>query len=303
MAMGQRDYQEDALATDFPLGTDVGFAVLADGMGGHAAGDMASKIVVTEMFCELKFQSGNAEKLKRNIGTILRDATENANECVRAHTDQNPNTKGMGATLIAPVLIGRRLYWISVGDSPLYLFRGGRLRQINEDHSLAPQIDLMVESGLMSREVAENHPDRNALTSVLMGAEIERIDCPEAPVELRDGDIVIAASDGLQFLTNEEIEAVVRKFSGKPSEAIAEALLLALEHVNDPGQDNVSFTVIRYVENASRRDVKAEGKAPEKAAANAQATGPSGSALARLRGTSPKALFQSGRRTTGEGTA
>ena len=70
---GHRDYQEDALATDFPLGADFGYAVLSDGMGGHAAGDVASKIVVTEVFSELKFQSSDAEGFEADIGNVLKD--------------------------------------------------------------------------------------------------------------------------------------------------------------------------------------------------------------------------------------
>ena len=129
---GAREYQEDALATDFPMGADLGYAVLSDGMGGHAAGDVASKIVVTEVFAELKFQSGDPEYFSENIGTILKHAAVVANDCVRAHTANNPDTAGMGATLVAPIFLGDRLFWISIGDSPFFLYRGGRLKQLNE---------------------------------------------------------------------------------------------------------------------------------------------------------------------------
>ncbi len=71
---GCREYQEDAIATDFPQGAEFGYAVLSDGMGGHAAGDVASKIVVTEVFSELKFQSADGERFQRNVRDILRSA-------------------------------------------------------------------------------------------------------------------------------------------------------------------------------------------------------------------------------------
>ncbi|CAN0600655.1 unnamed protein product, partial [Ectocarpus sp. 12 AP-2014] len=147
---GCRDYQEDAIATDFSLGAEFGYAVLSDGMGGHAAGDVASKIVVTEVFSELKFQSSNVSKLAQNMGHVLKSAAISANECMAAHASTNPQTAGMGATLVAPVFIRDSLYWISIGDSPLYLLRNGALRQLNEDHSLGPHIDYMVRSGMMS---------------------------------------------------------------------------------------------------------------------------------------------------------
>jgi len=245
ISQGRRDYQEDAIITDFPLGSEVGFAVLADGMGGHAAGDIASKIVVTEVFSELKLQSGGQDAFKENVSTILLEAALAANDCVKGHVSSNPGTSGMGATLLAPVFIGDQLSWVSIGDSPLFLFRNNALRQLNEDHSLAPQIDLMVASGMLGAEAGASHPDRNCLTSVLIGDEIPRIDCPNTPTQLLDGDLLILASDGLQFLSNDQIEAVLQHSSDKSSQAISEILLNSLTELGDPEQDNISFSVIK----------------------------------------------------------
>jgi protein phosphatase len=242
---GCRDYQEDAIAIDFPIGAGFGYAVLSDGMGGHAAGDVASKIVVTEVFSELKFQSSDIERLVENVGEVLRSAAVSANECMAAHASNNPQTAGMGATLVAPVFLGNSLFWISIGDSPLYLLRGGRLRQLNEDHSLGPHIDYMVRSGMMPEEIGRNHPDRNALTSVLIGEAIERIDCPDRPFQLKDGDILIVASDGLQFLSNAQISEVVTELADQSASVIAEKLLEELRALDDPEQDNVCFSVIK----------------------------------------------------------
>ena len=242
---GCRDYQEDAIATDFPIGADFGYAVLSDGMGGHAAGDVASKIVVTEVFSELKFQTSDIDGLVAHMGEVLRSAAVSANECMAAHAANNPQTAGMGATLVAPVFIQNSLYWISIGDSPLYLLRGGRLRQLNEDHSLGPHIDYMVRSGMMPEDIGRNHPDRNALTSVLIGEPIERIDCPERPFKLKDGDILVVASDGLQFLSNRQITQIVSDNADKGSAEIASCLLEELRALDDPEQDNVCFSVIK----------------------------------------------------------
>ena len=242
---GCRDYQEDAIATDFPMGADFGYAVLSDGMGGHAAGDVASKIVVTEVFSELKFQSSDVERFKENVGDVLKSAAVSANACMAAHTSTNPDTAGMGATLVAPVFVRDMLYWISIGDSPLYLFRGGELRQLNEDHSLGPHIDYMVRSGMMSEDVGRNHPDRNALTSVLIGETIERIDCPAVPFQLRDGDILVVASDGLQFLSNRQIRKVLRDNAKATATKISDILLDELRALGDPEQDNICFSIIR----------------------------------------------------------
>ncbi len=242
---GRRDYQEDAIATDFPVGADFGYAVLSDGMGGHAAGDVASKIVVTEVFSELKFQSSNVEDFAENVVDVLQSAAISANACMAAHTSSNPDTAGMGATLVAPVFVRDNLFWISIGDSPFYLFRDGILTQLNEDHSLGPHIDYMVRSGMMSEDVGRNHPDRNALTSVLIGETIERIDCPSTPVRVKDGDIFVVASDGLQFLSNREIRTVLETRGEEDAREIAEELLEKLQALNDPEQDNISFSIIK----------------------------------------------------------
>ncbi|MBP9048740.1 MAG: serine/threonine-protein phosphatase [Tabrizicola sp.] len=261
ISQGARDYQEDAITADFPVGAEAGFVVLADGMGGHAAGDVASKIVLTEVFSELKFHFADVEAFEARAPEILRNVADLANETLRQHTRSHPETDGMGATLVVPALVENRLWWISVGDSPLFLYRNGRLSQLNEDHSMAPQIDFMVKSGLMDPQVAANHPDRNCLISVLMGTRIPKIDCPTKPFALMAGDIVVCASDGLQFLTNAQIEKVLAKYRKTRSTEIAERLLGELIRLDDPDQDNISFTVIK-VNDASVRPKEERPRGP-----------------------------------------
>ena len=266
ISQGARDYQEDAITADFPVGAEAGFVVLADGMGGHAAGDVASKIVLTEVFSELKFHFADVRSFEARAPEILRNIADFANETLRQHTRSHPETEGMGATLVVPALVENRLWWISIGDSPLFLFRGGRLSQLNEDHSMAPQIDFMVKSGLMDPEVAANHPDRNCLISVLMGTRIPKIDCPTKPYELQAGDIVLCASDGVQFLTNAQIEKVLNRYRKARSTEIAERLLEDLIRLDDPDQDNISFTVIK-VNDASVRSGQERPRGPSTAVA------------------------------------
>lgn len=245
LSQGGRDYQEDALVTDFPFGMDSGVAVLADGMGGHEAGDVASKIVVTEVFSELKFLSANFAENEKNVPEYFADATRGANETIMKYVKDNPAAHGMGATLVSLVLIENRMYWMSVGDSPLYLLRDGKLQQLNEDHSLAPQIDFMVQQGLMDPEVAKVHPDRNCLTSVIMGQRIAKSDCPATPFQLKMGDVVVVSSDGLQYLGDEKIAKVLHRYRRRKSAEIAGYLLEAIDALADPDQDNVSFSVIK----------------------------------------------------------
>jgi PPM family protein phosphatase len=244
---GRREYQEDAVAADFNIGNRFGFAVLADGMGGHAAGDVASKIVVTEVFSELKIQLADGSGVEEGIGDLLREVVHGANSCIDAQVSQNPAMRGMGATLVAVVFFENRMRWISIGDSPLYLYRSGTLRQLNADHSLAPQIDLMVRTGQLDAESARNHPDRNSLTSVVMGARIPLMDCPPEPQQLEPGDVVVLASDGLQFLDNGAIAEVLRKCGDKGATDIARDLLEAVRALGHPDQDNISFVVVRLL--------------------------------------------------------
>jgi hypothetical protein len=165
----------------------------------------------------------------------------------------------MGSTLLSTVISRDKLYWVSVGDSPLLLFRDGALRQLNKDHSMAPQIDMMVKTGAMSAEVGRNHPDRNTLTSAIAGAEIDMIDCPARPIALLPDDIVIIASDGLQFLSNSTIAKTLRLFQSSRSVDIANAFLAALSQLDHPQQDNTAFVIIKLgqdVQNSSSLDAE-----------------------------------------------
>lgn len=252
ISLGQRERQEDAVIADFPVGNSLGFAVLADGMGGHSAGDIASKIVVTEVFSELKLQSGNTVDLEHRIANVLLNAALGANECIGQFSNQRNDARTMGATLLAPVFIEGRLFWISVGDSPLFLVRNGILSRLNADHAIGSQLDYLVKNGLMRREDVLNFPDQNCLTSVIGGREIPQIDCPTHPLQLMDGDVLIAASDGLLTLTQDEIADVVHNARSLPAGEIGSALLHVIEALDDPYQDNVSICVVKVTREHPR---------------------------------------------------
>lgn len=246
-AIGQRHCQEDAVIASFPLGCPSGFAVLADGMGGHAAGDVAASIVLTGMVSEILCATAGAGLLENDVPAALRAAALAADEGLRVRVRAEPALRGMGATLIAALVVDDGLWWISIGDSPLFLFRDGRLRQLNADHSLAPRIDLMLARGMIDADTARNHPDRNVLTSALFGGEIALIDCPSKALLLAPSDIVIAASDGLQFLTDARIGAILAGLPDAPAADLAAAFLAELACLDDPEQDNASVAVIRVM--------------------------------------------------------
>ncbi|MDX8347625.1 protein phosphatase 2C domain-containing protein [Cognatiyoonia sp. IB215446] len=242
---GARDYQQDSLISSFPLGQTAGFAVVADGLGGHVGGHIASALITAEIFSHLKMKENQLDEGTLNIPLTLRDATDAANARLAKQVGEDDSLHGMGSTLLVPVIRGDKLYWISVGDSPLLLFRGGALRQLNKDHSMAPQIDKMAKAGALTAEEAKDHPDRNTLTSVINGDEIDKIDCPTKPIALEPDDIIIASSDGLQYLSNSMIANTLMQVKDGRSVDIANAFLDAIADLDDPHQDNAAFVVIK----------------------------------------------------------
>ncbi|MEM8774652.1 MAG: protein phosphatase 2C domain-containing protein [Pseudomonadota bacterium] len=269
LSLGKRPRQEDAVAHNFTVGADHGFAVLADGMGGHAAGDLASQIVVTEMFSELKMRSCDPTSMERNIEHALTESIDEVNHCI-ADVFEERGESGrehmvMGSTLVAPLFFGDRLYWISVGDSPLFLFRDFKLQRLNEDHSAAVDIDRMCDQGLIDQNEAKLHPDRGCLTSVLIGEKIPKVDCSSEPTKLLPGDIVIAASDGLLFLHEKRITQTIMEHQHLSCAEIVSALLRDIEALEDPEQDNVSICAVRLNSPGHPKSIQS---APVRPAAN-----------------------------------
>lgn len=248
-SQGARPYQEDASAV-WP-GSDVAMsagsaappegtslvAILADGMGGHAGGALASSTICSTFLASFTEAEGDGR-------ARLKPSLTAANEAINNKVSANPQLAGMGATLVGVTIGDAGLSWISVGDSPMYLYRAGELVQLNEDHSLAPVIDRLVEQGRMSPEEARADPRRHYLRSAVTGDEIELIDAPERPLELAPGDIVVIASDGLHTLGPDAVRDVVASYAPNGADAIADALISAVTEANEPHQDNTTVVVV-----------------------------------------------------------
>jgi len=242
---GRRDYQEDMVLTGTKAKSRLSVCVLADGMGGHhdggTASDIASRAVMRKLLAELTMDHS-----AKDIHDLLFNCAHEANKKIAQHIKENAIQAEMGTTLVAIAIRERKLHWVSIGDSPLYLFRNGTLTQINEDHSMAPQIDELVQMGIITKDSAENHLDRNRLTSALMGHEINRIDLPDMPIDLFPKDILVISSDGLQFLPDAKIETILKQNANASAAAITKALMNNVLALNDPGQDNIGICSIRY---------------------------------------------------------
>jgi len=237
--LGDRDGQEDYfLAEVKPNGKEV-VAILADGMGGHASGEIASQKAVEV------FNKTYKEYPSDSVSTKLGAALQQANNELANSIANDSSLDGMGCTLVGLHVGIEGLRWISVGDSPLFIYRNGNLLQINADHSMAPVIEESLKQGKITKEEAVNHPSRNALRSAVMGAELTLIDTPISPYGLVSGDILILASDGIMSLSKAEIESILKASQKNSSSQICTALINAVKAKKRPRQDNTTAIVIK----------------------------------------------------------
>jgi len=239
---GTRDYQEDTLAVQVLTAgghVDELLLVLADGMGGHAGGDVASRLVV-EQFC-LAY-----EKSPGNVCVDLRSCLDVANEALANAVMDMPKLGGMGTTLIGCVIREDNLYWVSVGDSPLWVYREGVLQRLNADHSMVPLLDDMVRTGIMDSEAALVDPRRNMLRSAVVGKVLELVDLCGQPWQLLVGDIVMLASDGVETLAVEELAAALKNPGAKSLQQLAVDLTASIEAAGQTGQDNASVVLYQH---------------------------------------------------------
>ncbi|HAJ92921.1 MAG TPA: serine/threonine-protein phosphatase [Gammaproteobacteria bacterium] len=243
---GTRDYQEDSLAVQ-ALAVD-GHAdelllVLADGMGGHAGGEVASRQVV-EHFCAA-YMNIPDRKSPENISGALHSSLTIANEALANTVADRPELRGMGTTLTGCVIREARLYWISVGDSPLWVCRDGTLLRLNADHSMVPLLDDMVRTGVMDREEALTDGRRNMLRSAVAGKLLELVDVCEAPFRLQADDVVMLASDGVETLTGDELLAVLNNPGDGSLQDLAGDLMASIEAIGRNSQDNATVILHR----------------------------------------------------------
>jgi protein phosphatase len=249
---GARDYQEDAaafrpdggegvsLSSEGPAFDKGGFAVLADGMGGHAGGALASRTV-----CE-EFLAAVGEHQGASVDRLIA-ALQAANKAVAAKISENPLLSGMGSTLIGAAFGSSGIEWVSVGDSPLFLFRRGEVALLNEDHSLAPELDRMVAEGKLTEHEARRDPRRHMLRSAVTGEDIDLLDVSQRPLQLEPGDYVVLASDGIAPLDQNESARIIQGYSKDGAAAVANAMIRAIEAVREPYQDNATVLVVRAV--------------------------------------------------------
>ena len=246
--LGARERQEDAFRIirqdETDPGTDL-LILLADGMGGHVGGEVASRIVVEVFEKHCITVSRNPKPADRLV-----EALEAANAALRERIRREPELAGMGSTLVAAMKLGAKLYWLSVGDSVLYLLRDGQLRRLNADHSVYGELVEHVREGRLTQQEAETHPRRNALRSAIIGDRISLVDCNAIALQKRD--VILAASDGLETLDERRILELMTQPDRAEPKAISADLLSAVEAAARPRQDNATVVVYRFDPSAKR---------------------------------------------------
>lgn len=244
--IGARAQQQD-LAAAIPLQGGA-VLVLADGLGGHESGAEASRIVV-ETFKEAGSQGlFDSAEFRRQA---LRDTVEKANQRIANGVDPAHGQRGMASTVVAAVVAGGELSWVSVGDSHLYVWRGGRLAKLNEDHS---QAGLMVRSGQYKADDPEVQAVKSVLVSALTGRKLEIVDLPSRPFQVEAGDVLMLASDGLNTLEDDEIGQIVSDVHGEGAVRLSTVLLETVRGRRVDRQDNTTVAVARVLAAPSRTE-------------------------------------------------
>jgi len=235
--IGRRDEQQDAAcfeAFEDRHGRRGHLLVVADGMGGHAGGREASAIAV-EAFCD-RFALESSALIPDRLHLSL----EAANRAVGNRVEARPDLAEMGCTLVAAVLVGDRLDWISVGDSLLLAIRDRQVVRLNADHSLAPEIDRAAREGRISPADAKDHPDRHILLAALSGGLLSLVDSGSR--RLGKNAFVILASDGILTLDDRSIAEIV--CGSRSADQAVQRLLAAVESAMSEDQDNTSIVAI-----------------------------------------------------------
>lgn len=221
--------QDFVYSSDETVGNLKNVYIVADGMGGHQAGDYASKCTVETMVREIKgcFEQSPIRILSRAIRI--------ANDQVRRKAREDESLYGMGTTVVAATVLGKYLQVANVGDSRLYIINE-EVRQITRDHSL---VEEMVRMGGLDREAARNHPDKNIITRAIGARDTIEIDFFHE--ELKSGDLILMCSDGLTNMLEDEEIGRILKTPGTIEER-AERLIDAANQ--NGGRDNIAVILI-----------------------------------------------------------
>lgn len=239
-----RSHNEDAIGTDI----DVGLVVLADGMGGYKAGEVASAITVETITDVVSKGLKDARKSKAHEGgyaaetVLLRKAVEQANAKIHQTAIDQPQCEGMGTTVVACLYYDNRVSVAHVGDSRLYRVRGDRFEQVTLDHSLLQEL---VSRGFYTPEEARKSLNKNLVTRALGIEPTVKVDVQEDV--MLQGEIQLLCSDGLSdMVEDEDIHLTISTFSANLEMAAQQLVRMANDN---GGRDNVSVILTKAVKS------------------------------------------------------
>ena len=223
----------------FSISEDLGLFIVSDGMGGHQAGDLASKMVVEALPSELVSELRKASVATEDyMNEALKCAIVNLSILIHRKSSEMLQLRGMGATVVACLIRSGVASIAHMGDSRVYLMRNGVLEQLTEDHTI---VELMLQLGQINRKQATKHPARHALTRHMgmegeMGPEVGLLD-------LKEGDRLLLCSDGL---TNEVINREIAEILWSEPD-IKAACTRLIQKANDAGgRDNITVLIVQY---------------------------------------------------------
>ena len=222
--------QDYFFTSDSAVGNLPNLYIVSDGMGGHKAGEYASRYTVERVV------ASSSRNHSRNPVKILREAIEKANEILVIEADADESKKGMGTTIVAATIAKGKMCVANVGDSRLYVV-GETIKQITKDHSYVAE---MVRRGEVDPKNARMHPDKNIITRAVGASEVIQPDFFE--VDLKESDVVLLCSDGLSnMVTDEDICRIIHETS-----ELREAGRILVEEANkNGGSDNITIVMIK----------------------------------------------------------
>ncbi|MBZ5657658.1 MAG: Stp1/IreP family PP2C-type Ser/Thr phosphatase [Acidobacteriia bacterium] len=211
--------------------------VIADGMGGHCGGEVASGIAVEVV--RATYLASNAESLEVALVEALHAAHVKIREVAREH----PELEGLGTTCIAAVLRGSELTYAHVGDSRLYLVRNSEIRQLTQDQTV---VNRLLEQGALTPEEAATHPDRGVLTAAVGVDDAVAAEVPEIPIALHPADVLLMCTDGLHDLVKDQ-ELAAAATASPPAAACRTLIELAKSR---GGFDNITVQILKFEESS-----------------------------------------------------
>ncbi len=239
-----RELNEDCILCNQTLG----FVVLADGMGGHQGGEIASAMAVSSITQDLEaaaksLNAGDEQSQNIAIGDLLENAVKKANAEIFATAETNEHYKGMGTTVVVALTHNNRLHFAHVGDSRLYRFSNKTLEQLTKDHSLVNE--LLDQGYYKSSEEAAQAGQKNVITRAVGIAADVRVDVNS--VSANDKDVFLLCSDGLNdMISNDEISELIQNHS--EHEALLNALIGSA--CDAGGRDNVSVILMQATKSS-----------------------------------------------------